>query len=46
MKVVFEIGLSDVLADVGYIGIVDLARSITLVQQSTKLYLINHSILA
>jgi len=42
----FEIGLSEVIADVAYIGIVDLARSITLVQHSTKLYLINHSTLA
>lgn len=40
------IELSEILSDVTYVGIVDLPKSISLVQHSTKLYLADHSVLA
>ncbi|KAF9506257.1 hypothetical protein BS47DRAFT_1374150 [Hydnum rufescens UP504] len=39
-------GLSEILKDFTFVGIVDLNRSISLIQHSTKLFIVNHAVLS
>ena len=46
IHVFLNIGLSDILKDFTFVGIVDLDRSVSLIQHSTKLFIVNHAALS